>query len=512
MLAYTNRAGQLSKSQPALNTVNFLSNMATLALVSPREPEGSFTIGDYLELLTPNPKAKGKYVCPVCQGHNLSVNKDGKRYSCFDSCDTKEIAYKLRELNGEFKPKKGRKPKQLTQGNNPDAEATTIVAESSDKPKDIKTNTAALKFIKGVWGQSLAFNLRSLEIELHGCKLDADEIHTRLADEFTVNMTKERAIDTCFYLARQKSYDPVKDWLTSLQGKASGFKQEGIAETLFNLREPYYDEMVWKWLVAAIKRAFEPGCKFDSALVLCGRQGLGKSTFFRTLANGSFSDAMSEKLNTIDMRILNRHWINEWGELDGFVGRNYSDKIKHFLSRQEDMFQLPYAKEIISYPRRSMIVGTTNEAEFLTDATGNRRFWILPVDWILPPDHLEAFRDELWAGVVADYWENWRGPYNEITLSEESRQRQAKENELYLWHDMIEEALTDYLHGKTIYVSMAEVAHHLQEWNGGVLGIKAGDRGTTKRIGVALNKLGWKRNQKWIEGKNTKIWVPPAEK
>lgn len=487
--------------------------MATLAFVSPGEPEGSFIIGNYLHLLTSNPKEKGKYICPACEGHNLSVKTDGKKYFCFDGCDTKEIAYKLREINGEFKPKKKRKSEQLTQGNSPSIADSPIISNSSTQPRNIKTNTEALQFIKQVWGNSLGFNLRSLEIELHGCKLDADEIHTRLADEFNVNMTKDRAVDTCFYLARQKSYDPVEQWLTSLQGKASGFKQEGIAEILFNLREPYYDEMVWSWMLATVKRVFEPGSKFDNALILQGAPHIGKSTFFGTIVPGEFFDEnMGSKLDTDDLRKLHSHLVNEWSELDQFTAKEYAGKIKAFLSRRKDSFRLPYAKELVTYPRRSMVVGTTNENQFLTDTTGNRRFWILPVQWILPPTDLEPMRDELWAGVVADYWENWRGPHNEVTLSEDSRQRQTQENEVYLWHDVLEEVLSSYLEGKTLHLTMAEIMAHLCDYNDGLLGIKASDRGTTMRVGQILNKLGWKRKQHWTGKNNIKVWVPESQK
>lgn len=512
MLDYTKRAGQLSKSRPARNTVNFLSNMTTVAPLSPREPDDSFVIGNYLRHLTPSKKEKNKYICPACEGHNLSVDKDGIGYQCYNCEDTNKIAFLLRQKNNDFKPKRGRKPKQLTQGNNPDTEATPIVAESSSRIKNIRSYPEVLDFIRKVWGQSLSWNLRSLEVELHGCKLDADTIHMRLADEYRVNISKDSAKAACFYLASKKGTDSTLNWLTSLRGIKSSVIPDSVAGLLFKLDDPFYNEMIWKWMLAAVKRVFEPGCKFDPALVLYGRQHIGKSTFFRTLANGSFSDSMTEKLNTDDMRIMNRHWINEWGELDNFIGKVYDGKIKHFLSRQEEWFRIPYATDMVNYPRRSMIVGTTNQNQLLTDTTGNRRFWILPVEWIIPPDLLETLRDELWAAAVADYWENWRGPHNEITLSEDSRRRQSEENELYLWHDVIEEALIDYLHGKTIHVTMTEVLAHLQGWTGADLGIKAGDKGTAKRVGGLLSKLGWKRSQQWIGGKNQKIWLPPAEK
>lgn len=49
----------------------------------------TFSILDHLEKLTPA-NAKGKYICPVCDGNNLSVSRDGK-YQCWNGCECKDI-------------------------------------------------------------------------------------------------------------------------------------------------------------------------------------------------------------------------------------------------------------------------------------------------------------------------------------------------------------------------------------------------------------------------------------
>jgi predicted P-loop ATPase len=327
-----------------------------------------------------------------------------------------------------------------------------------------------------------------------------------------VNITKERALDAVYYLAKKKEYDPFLDYLERCKNMATNVRKNKIALELFKIDDPYYDELIWLFLLGVVKRAYEPGCKFDYAFVLQGEQELGKSTFFRTLAKGSFSDTMTEKLNVDDLRIMHEHAINEWSELDGFTAKTYEGKIKAFLSRQEDQFRLPYAKDLVTHKRRSVIVGTVNESQFLTDMTGNRRFLVVPVKWIITPDILKVIADPIWAAVIQDYEQDWKGEFRELSLPPDLKLRQKEENENYLSSDVLEEAIADWLKGRTVYFLMGELAQHLQDWREGVLGIKASDKGLPHRLRKILNRQGWESKQSWINGSKVRAWFPKEEK
>lgn len=486
--------------------------------VTPGQDGGNekFVISDYLGLLTKSDKDKFKYMCPVCEGHNLSIAKNGKGYTCYDGCKGNQIAYKLRELNGEFKGKKPDNSIDLLQTKSSGTVGKKTDAKSSNtdknKPIQLGDNVKALNFIRSIWGKGLKFNLRTLSIELNGSHLEADIIHTKLAEEHSVNISKQRALDITYHLAKQKEYDPFKDYLESCKGRPTTVTKNKIALELFKIDDRYYDEIVWLFLLGVVKRTYEPGCKFDHALVLQGEPEVGKSTFFRTLAKGSFSDNMTEKLNVDDLRIMHEHVINEWSELDGFTAKTYEGKIKAFLSRQEDQFRLPYAKDLITHKRRSVIVGTVNESQFLTDMTGNRRFHIIPVTWIIPPDILKLTVDPIWAGVIQDYEENWKGKNRELELPKEFRERRDNENEQFLMGDILEEPIAEWVEGRSIYFSMGELTEYLQDWKEGVLGLQAINKGTQMRISKILNRLGCKKKQKWVNGENLKAWFPPEQK
>lgn len=139
----------------------------------------------------------------------------------------------------------------------------------------------------------------------------------------------------------------------------------------------YTKEVELLMLRQLVARAFHPGCKADSMVVLAGGQGIGKSTFARELALNDrfFLDGMS-KFDEEHKRRLIGKLVVEVSELEAF---NHSDmsSIKQAITAQRDNIRMPYKEFAADYPRTCVFIGTTNEGAFLTDTTGNRRF--LPI-------------------------------------------------------------------------------------------------------------------------------------
>ena len=140
---------------------------------------------------------------------------------------------------------------------------------------------------------------------------------------------------------------------------------------------PYVRAVTRKTLVAAVARAFEPGIKFDTMLVLCGPQGIGKSAIFNRLADPWFSDnlTMGDMKDKTGAEKLQGRWILEIPELSG-MRKAEVETTKAFITRQEDQYRPAYGRYVERKARRCIIVGTTNAIDgFLRDTTGNRRFW-----------------------------------------------------------------------------------------------------------------------------------------
>ena len=126
-----------------------------------------------------------------------------------------------------------------------------------------------------------------------------------------------------------------------------------------------------------------PGSKFDYMLILEGPQGWGKSTLAKVLGGDYFADTGLEIGAKDSLMNIQGVWIYEWGELENLT-RQEVGKIKLFISSPEDRFRATFDRRPAKYPRQVIFIGTTNESHYLTDTTGNRRFW--PVRITRPPD------------------------------------------------------------------------------------------------------------------------------
>ena len=125
-----------------------------------------------------------------------------------------------------------------------------------------------------------------------------------------------------------------------------------------------------------VHRAYEPGCKFDDMIVLIGGQAAGKSTIVRWL---NMDEDFFREIKTINgkegIEAIRGVWIGEVAELMAMTRVKEAEAVKAYITSQEDSYRPPYGKHVQTIPRRCMFIGTTNNPQFLTDKTGNRRFY-----------------------------------------------------------------------------------------------------------------------------------------
>ncbi|BBH19854.1 hypothetical protein Back11_11990 [Paenibacillus baekrokdamisoli] len=203
------------------------------------------------------------------------------------------------------------------------------------------------------------------------------------------------------------SFHPVKAYLEEQRWDGCARLEMIFIEYLGAEDTPYVRAVTRKMFVAAIKRIYEPGCKFDNMLVLVGPQGAGKSSLLAKMGRQWFSDS----LKTFDSKEAGEHlqgaWIIEVGELAA-MKKAEVEEIKQFLSKQSDRYRVAYDRMVTDFPRKCVFFGTTNNSSFLQDTTGNRRFWPVVVD---PnkrcKNHFNELTDEgvskLWAEALQLY-------------------------------------------------------------------------------------------------------------
>ena len=221
---------------------------------------------------------------------------------------------------------------------------------------------------------------------------------------------KERAIDACLFVCKQNERNPVVEWLDSLTWDGERRIGEMIVSALGAENNAYNREVERLFMLGAVARAYEPGTKFDYMPVLVGPQGIGKSRYVALLAH--IPAWYNDNFNTIDgdaaVEKLRGLWIAEMAELLATKKAREIEAIKAFITSTKDVIRPKYARETVQRLRVCVFIGTTNNHDFLTDATGNRRF--LPVEcnatrcnrWMFSED-AEPFVEQMWAEAVHIY-------------------------------------------------------------------------------------------------------------
>lgn len=174
--------------------------------------------------------------------------------------------------------------------------------------------------------------------------------------------------------------NPVLEYFDSLTwDKKERIKAIG-PELLYTSSAPddilYAQQIMVRWFIGMVARAYEPGCRNDTMLVLIGPQGFGKTRFFSIIGGEWYRETTvsMSKSDGADFKMsLDGKLIVDLSELGSFR-RTEMEHAKAILSITHDDYRRPYARAVESHPRRGVIVGTTNDAYFLSDQTGNRRF------------------------------------------------------------------------------------------------------------------------------------------
>lgn len=234
--------------------------------------------------------------------------------------------------------------------------------------------------------------------------IDMIRIKRWMADtEFGIEPATNAVLEATMLVADRCRVHPVREWLSGLEW--DGVKRvdtwirdfcQGVAP------EPYLSEVSRKFLLAMVKRVFEPGCQWDYVLVLEGLQGRLKSSAARALAGDKwFMDNLPDLKDKDSMLNLQGKWLIELGELAN-VKRTDFNQVKAYLVRRTDTVRPHYGRLMADVPRQSVFIGTVNEGQYLKDPTGNRRYWPVRVG-TCDVKALSAARDQLFAEAMHIY-------------------------------------------------------------------------------------------------------------
>lgn len=364
-----------------------------------------------------------------------------------------------------------------------------------------KSMTNLMMFIQNIreLGPNLRWNELAQRPEWLGKPLtDADLIDIRLhLERHGFEPAVADVYPAVLRHARQNSFHPVRDYLTGLTWDGTKRLDHWLQACLGARDTPFIRAVGRKTLIAAVARAFNPGCKVDTVLVLEGPQGIRKSTAIAALFG---EDVTAESVNLFDQH--NKMVMSMMGawcvELAEFIAIQRKDQntVKGMISMRADTVVLPYAKMASTHPRQCIFFGTINPGEsgYLTDGTGNRRYWPVAVT-AANLELIKTRRDHIWAEArqAFDAGEAW-------WLSDEEEAMaavQVAEREEY---DIWEEILTDKLAG----FDTCTTSGVLQELN---IPHERKDRKAELRVAKCLRKLGFElKIKKNAERRSIRIW------
>jgi putative DNA primase/helicase len=178
-----------------------------------------------------------------------------------------------------------------------------------------------------------------------------------------------------------------------------------------------------RWLVSCVAAVFEKDFRNRGVLVLQGEQSLGKTAWLERLVP-KFSEFFTSSTNMDvrsrdDVKRVLGYWIVELGELEGVL-RVDMPRLKAFLTLRKDEMRLPYGHAMTKYHRRTVFCASVNQFQFLSDPTGNSRWWSIPCVELDYRHEIDIQR--LWAQVYRLYreGERWwldRAEEDELTRS-----------------------------------------------------------------------------------------------
>lgn len=311
-----------------------------------------------------------------------------------------------------------------------------------------------------------------------------------------------------YAVAQQRRFHPVTDYLNSLEWKGTPRLDKWLHNYLGAPDSEYSSAVGIRWMISAVARVFEPGCKADHALVLEGKQGVGKSTAVELLASAPwYSDTPIVFGEKDSYEALRGVWIYELAELAA-LRRSEVESQKAYISKKHDRYRRPYGEGPILWKRQTVFIGTTNDERYLVDPTGNRRFWPVRCGSINLAQ-LSQDRDQLWAEAVVRYREKeaWHldSPALIKLASEEQNDRVHPDDWDTLVSRWLETAAGQLMLSSSEPITVADV---LQK----ALSMKPEniDRSSSTRCGQVMTRLGWTSTRRLVGDRRVHFLIPPS--
>jgi putative DNA primase/helicase len=241
----------------------------------------------------------------------------------------------------------------------------------------------------------------------------------------------------------------------------------------------FKETLMRKWMLSAIAAAYEPsGVSAHGVLVFSGPQNIGKTHWFKRLIpqhlklskDGLMLDPKDKDL--VYQAVTN--WMVELGEVDATFRKADIAQLKAFITKDTDLIRLPYHREASEFARRTVFFASVNESSYLSDHTGNRRFWTIETIAIKADHGLDM--QQVWAELLVAYkkGDSWY-------LTREEIEKLSAHNEIYEAEDPVEDTVRGIFCKGITFFTCTDIAKKL--------GYNQPTQRDTRSISRAVQKL-----------------------
>ena len=389
----------------------------------------------------------------------------------------------------------------------------------------------------------LRFNeiLRRVEFRVHGSEswcVATERQFKQWRVTFTKMVKKRLSLEDAFDFGTDSEicppHDPIRSYFDALpawDGEDHIHKLAACVELRDEETRPTFELHLRKWLCGAYACGYytaRHGNRNELFLILTGKQGKRKTTFFRSLVPLQLLDYRLESISKENEKdaysALSRSFIYIDEELS-FLTKKENKTLKKLTSTEVFEFRDTYGKFDEKYERRVSFCGSTNEGEFLQDDTGTRRFLVHAVEKV-DEDKLKRFDiSKVWSQAKAlkeSGFAHWLND-DEIEALEAANSGYAKSDYdadllLRYFRPAMQNEKGEWLQTSEV-VSRLAILHdnenttsgassytsQIQYTKNAVTRYKVDSR-STQRIGALLAANGFTRTKKNVRGSSRQCW------
>ena len=317
-----------------------------------------------------------------------------------------------------------------------------------------------------------------------------------------------RVLEVMRSWAHRRPRDPIQEWLQALPAQDDTDLKRELLDTWLHLHAgaedtPYTRFVSRILLVSLVQRAMDPGIQYRYVVVLEGEENVGKTQLLRGLGGRWHMEFPKSVEGKEAYMQLQGYWLVELGELDALKPAQES-RIKMFISQQMDVWVPKYENDPTERPRRAILVGTTNEREYLKGQHGDTRYFPL---WLDGPIYLAAItkvRDRLFTQAkhfLADHPDDWWCIPDDV--EEELKQARKLRQE----PSMFDDKLAPFCAARK-KATVAEALEYL------LIPVAQWSKRLEMDVGKAFKTNGWYRHVEWdVHTKKTvRFWAEEPQK